>query len=125
MAGKLKSELPSDAEFQRANRAKIEAAVKAVRERYDYLRNQYRMTEERGKEDSMLDVMRPILDDFKTMLDVYDWLHSNDHHFRKYHAAGDDAWSGGEYYLGTECVNCEYSRSQQKAINDNAKLTKG
>jgi hypothetical protein len=58
----------------------------------------------------------------KELLDSWYAMHASLHHFLKYHAADTDAFGRGEYYLGTECVNCEFSRSQQRAVDEHVGL---
>jgi hypothetical protein len=124
-AGKFKSELADD--FARSNQAKIEAAVDAVKRDYRYLcdhAEQITVMMPGNKEENYPgENVHRILSGMETLIDSWNWLHANYHHFQKYHAAEADAWERGEYYLGTECVNCEFSRSQQRAIDDNARLT--
>lgn len=107
MAGRFKSEI-NDAEFNRANQRKIEAAVDAVGRDYQNLIAS-RILDPSGE-------MFAVVKDIKTLLDAWKWLHAGYHHFQKYHAADADAFDHGQHYLGTECVNCEYSRSQLRAI---------
>jgi hypothetical protein len=107
MAGRFKSEI-NDADFNRANQRKIEAAVDAVDRDYQNLIASQNL--------DPMGEMFAVVKDIKTLLDAWKWLHAGYHHFQKYHAADSDAWDHGEHYLGTECVNCEYSRSQYRAI---------
>jgi hypothetical protein len=114
-AGKLKSELAND--LARVNQQKIEAAVDAVKRNYErtseIISNKL---DEDGYESVENDLA--VLKDFKTLIDAWDWLHAHYHHFQKYHAADADAFSGGQFYLGTQCVACEFSRSQQRAVDE-------
>lgn len=71
-------------------------------------------------------------DETKLLCDSCDSLLAQLHHFYKYHAAESDAAKYGRiplgqesWYLGTLCKECEFSRSQQRAIDENARLTKG
>lgn len=128
MAGKLKSELPDDAEFNRRNLEKIDRAVYAAKAQYQ--RFSEFVADELAKYGYDQD-NKPLMDwldwqkAFKTVIDAHQQLHSNYHHFMKYHAADADGFMGGYCYLGTQCVRCEYSRSQQRAIDENARLTRG
>lgn len=108
--------------FERVNRRKIEDAVAAVKRNYERTRD---VISDKLSKDGYESVKGDlaVLGDFKTLIDAYEQLHAHVHHFRKYHAADIDACGGGEYYLGTECVRCEFSRSQQRAIDDNARIT--
>lgn len=121
-AGKLKSELADD--FARVNQRKIEAAVDAVKRNYERTSEIiYNKLDEGGYESVENDLA--VLKDFKTLIDAWDWLHAHYHHFQKYHAADADSFMGGMCYLGTQCVSCEFSRSQQRAIDENAEITRG
>jgi len=55
------------------------------------------------------------------LIDAWDWLHAEYHHFQKYHAADQDAFDGRRHYIGVRCVACEFSRSQQRAIDEHGK----
>lgn len=112
MSGKLKSETPND---PIGNQRKIELAVDTVRKRYERSREAVAIRMDADGYDAVEDDLA-VLADFKTVLDAYDQLHAHLHHFSKYHAADEDAFGGGEYYLGTDCVSCEFSRSQHRAV---------
>src|SRR6202046_1699469 len=111
--GKLKSELAN--EFYRDNQRKIEAAVEAVRRNYEKTMEAMAIRMDADGYEAVEGDLA-VLRDFKTVLDAYDQLHAHLHHFSKYHAADEDAFMGGEFYLGTECVSCEFSRSQHRAV---------
>lgn len=119
MPGKTKSEMAElDKQFADSNRKAIDAAVEAVRHRYFH---QYsvsvndRMAKE-GYDAAAYDLC--VLRDIKTLIDVVAMYSADRHHFEKYHAADSDAFDRGEHYLGTQCVSCEYSRSQQRAVEE-------
>jgi hypothetical protein len=118
MAGKFKSEI-SEA-FYRSNQKHIEDAVDAVKARYRRMQDSVADGLDKSGYESMVDRLQE-LDDMKTVIDAYDWLHAGLHHFQKYHAVDSDAFGHGQHYLGTQCGSCEYSRSQQRAIDENAK----
>ena len=59
------------------------------------------------------------------LLRAYDVLHAHLHHFYKYHAAHYDWLQAGKpgtdqewWYLGTDCADCEFSRSQMRAVDE-------
>lgn len=109
--------MSGDQGFYISNRTKIDEAVAAVNRHYDALSAEVgERLEKEGYKAVNLDL--DILRGMKTLLDVIRMYSANRHHFEKYHAADQDSWGRGEFYLGTACVECEYSRSQQRAIDE-------
>jgi len=117
MPGKLKSETELSAEFYRANQRRIESAVESARANYCGWRAVV-ADKMKGYDPDVGDDERARLEDMKTLIDAWDWLHATYHHFQKYHAADQDAFMGGQCYLGTACVVCEFTRSQQRAVDE-------
>ena len=113
VTGSFKSE-PS-AEWRRSNQQKIEAAVESVKKYHTALLSEY---DHWDNPDIQRANFRRMIEGMRTLIDSWDWLHSHYHHFQKYHAADQDAFMGGYCYLGTGCVECEFSRSQQRAIDE-------
>jgi hypothetical protein len=115
MAGFFKSDLNNL--FYDSNRKAIDDAVKAVENRYESSSNS--VYERIGKDGyDAVEGYLSTLRDIKTLLDVIKMYSASRHHFEKYHAANEDAFDHGDHYLGTQCVNCEYTRSQQRAVDD-------
>jgi len=121
MAGKLKSEISDSAEWRRANQQKIEAAVDSVKKYHDALLSEY---DNWDNPDIQAANFRQMIKGMKILIDSWTWLHSHYHHFQKYHAADADAFMSGMCYIGVQCVECEFSRSQQRAVDENAELTR-
>jgi hypothetical protein len=121
MAGKFKSDTETPPDWPLCNQQKIEAAVDSVKKYYSDLIRHYDDPNFSERTDEHYERM---LEGMRTLIDSWDWLHSHYHHFQKYHAADADAWGSGHYYLGTSCVECEFSRSQQRAVDENAELTR-
>jgi len=124
MAGKLKSECELPPDIRRENRRKIDDAVAAVKRNYERLSVAVGERLEKEGYEAVRDDLA-WLKDMDTLIHVVDMYSADRHHFEKYHAADEDAWGRGEFYLGTSCVACDYSRSQQRAIDENSSLTKG
>jgi hypothetical protein len=128
MAGKFKSEITPSADFHRKNLEKVDRAVDFAKAQYrafsSFVMDELKRRGYDQDDKQMLDWL-DWLKAFDTVIRAHDQMRSSYHHFQKYHAADSDSFLGGECYLGTQCVSCEYSRSQQRAIDENTELTRG